>query len=380
MDQQQFGNIKSSTTTHCRVDLLDYIYRNIEKRKTSVPLTFVDFRKAFHLVHHTTVITKAINLQLYPSLVSWLSNFLSHRSQVVRHQGATSPPQHLTCGVPKGTRMGSLCFVMLINDAMTDTSARWKYVDNTTLAATINNDNPDYSHLQLLHDRLHTWTTDNKVTLNTNKTTVMHIHTSSDTVPPPCVSIDGRPLQVVQSVKLLGLTIDNKLTCCQHVSSLITSATYRLHLLRRLKKLETPVRELASVYSTFILPRLTYASPTWSSSLNAIQHRQLERVQKRAVRLIPSRDRLHNLPGGPPRPAPHHPSGPPPTPPPAIRHQATPPPTTQNFARPSSSPSPPQCPTPQQAAPHTSAQRQIQEKCNTNNSENPQHIGTLLLG
>ncbi|XP_050721171.1 uncharacterized protein LOC127001045 [Eriocheir sinensis] len=113
MDQQQFGNIKSSSTTHCLIDLLDYVYRNLEKRKTSVALTFVDFRKAFDLVHHTTVITKAI-------------------------------------------------------------------------------------------------------------------------------------------------------------SSLIKSVTYQLHLLRRLKKLGTPARELASVYSTFILPRLTYASPAWSSSLNAI--------------------------------------------------------------------------------------------------------------
>ncbi|XP_050706155.1 uncharacterized protein LOC126991430 [Eriocheir sinensis] len=147
MDQQQFGNIKSSSTTHCLVDLLDYIYRNLEKRKTSVALTFVDLRKAFDLVHHTTVITKVIKLHLHPSLVSWLSNFLSHRSQVVRHHEATSPPQHLTCRSPQGTRMGPLCFLMLENDAMTDTSARWKYVDDTTLATTINNDNPDYSHL-----------------------------------------------------------------------------------------------------------------------------------------------------------------------------------------------------------------------------------------
>ena len=286
MDQQQLGNIKSSSTTHCLIDLLDYVYRNLEKRKTSVALAFVDFRKAFDLVHHTTVITKAITLQLPPGLVSWLSDFLSHRSQVVRHQGATSPPQYLTCGVPQGTRMGPLCFLMLINDAMTDTSARWKYVDDTTLATTVDNTNPDYSQLQLLLDHLHTWTTANKVTLNTNKTTVMHIHTSSAPLPPPSVSIDGRPLQVVHSTKLLGITIDDKLTWAPHVSSLISSATYRLHLLRRLKKLGTPPRELASVFSIFILPRLTYASPAWSSSLNATQRKQLERVQKRAVRLI----------------------------------------------------------------------------------------------
>ncbi|MPC48770.1 hypothetical protein E2C01_042552 [Portunus trituberculatus] len=90
MDQQQFRNIKSSSTTHCHVDFLDYIYRNLEKRKASVILAFIDFRRAFYLVHHTNVITKTINLQLHSNLVSLLSDFLSHRSQVVRHWGTTS--------------------------------------------------------------------------------------------------------------------------------------------------------------------------------------------------------------------------------------------------------------------------------------------------
>ncbi|MPC43980.1 hypothetical protein E2C01_037640 [Portunus trituberculatus] len=98
MDQQLFGNIKSFSSTHCLIDLLNYVYRNLEKRKTSVALAFVNFQKAFDLFHHTTVIAKAINLQVHPILVSWFSDILSH-SQVVRHQGATCPLQYITCGV-----------------------------------------------------------------------------------------------------------------------------------------------------------------------------------------------------------------------------------------------------------------------------------------
>ena len=72
----------------------------------------------------------------------------------------------------------------------------------------------------------------------------------------------------------------------QNVSSLIKSAIYYLFLLRRLKKLRTPSRELVNIYSMFMLPKLLYASPAWLSSLSLIQHHQLEQVQKRAVRLI----------------------------------------------------------------------------------------------
>ncbi|MPC24980.1 hypothetical protein E2C01_018075 [Portunus trituberculatus] len=100
------------------------------------------------------------------------------------------------------------------------------------------------------------------------------------------VTIDGRAFQVVRSAKLLSLTID-KLT--------------HIHLLGRLKKLGTPSRELASVYSIFILPRLTSASPAWSSSLTATKQNQLERVQKKGGMTGPG-DRLHHLPGGPPHP------------------------------------------------------------------------------
>lgn len=87
-----------------------------------VALTFVDLRKAFDPVHLTTVITKATNLQLHSSLMSCLSDFLFHRSHV--HQGANWHYHYLTIGVPQGTRMTLLCFLMLINDAMTYISLR----------------------------------------------------------------------------------------------------------------------------------------------------------------------------------------------------------------------------------------------------------------
>ena len=71
--------MKSSSTTHCLVSFLDVIHNHLEKRNTSLAIVFVDFRKAFDLVDHTVVITKAIGLGLHPSLVAWLADFLSVR-------------------------------------------------------------------------------------------------------------------------------------------------------------------------------------------------------------------------------------------------------------------------------------------------------------
>ncbi|XP_063854348.1 uncharacterized protein LOC135096624 isoform X4 [Scylla paramamosain] len=85
---------------------------------------------------------------------------------------------------------------------------------------------------------------------------------------------------------LLGVTVDDQLTWKQHVASTVRSATYKLYMMRRLRSLGTLTDELRGVCLTFILPKLMYASPAWSSSLTHTQQLQLERVQKRACRVI----------------------------------------------------------------------------------------------
>ena len=286
IDPRQFGNVKKSSTTHYLISFLDFIYRNLEQRKTSVAVTFIDFKKAFDLVDHTAVIDSALHLGLPPPLVAWLADFLTDRHQVVRYQGCVSAVQHLTCGVPQGTKMGPLCFLIIINDALRDTPHRWKYVDDCTVGIPVVNTDLNYTPLQDTLDRLHAWTVQNKVTINHNKTVVMHFHTSGDDLAPPQLTIDGLPLQVVQTTKLLGITIDSKLTWKDNTTNIVRAASYKLYMLRRLRSLGARSEDLLTIYTSFILPKLMYASPAWASSLTITQQRQLERVQKRACRTI----------------------------------------------------------------------------------------------
>ena len=85
IDMQQYGNVKATSTTHYLISLLDYIYTNLEKRKTSVVTTFIDLSKTFDLVDHTAVIRKATTIGLSEGLISWLSDFLTDRRQAVRY-------------------------------------------------------------------------------------------------------------------------------------------------------------------------------------------------------------------------------------------------------------------------------------------------------
>ena len=170
--------------------------------------------------------------------------------------------------------------------ALVHTPHRWKYVDDCTVGIPVNNKSADYSPLQTTLDHLQVWTEANNMTINHSKTVVMHVCTSAASVPPPQVSVGSHYLQVVPTSKLLGVTIDNQLNWKQHVSTMVRSASYKLFMLRRLSSLGAPADALKVVYTTFILPKLMYASPAWSSSLSLTQQLQLERVQKRACRTI----------------------------------------------------------------------------------------------
>ncbi|XP_063855765.1 uncharacterized protein LOC135097707 [Scylla paramamosain] len=116
--------------------------------------------------------------------------------------------------------MGPLCFLLLINDALTDTPPRWKYVDDCTVGIPVSTKNPDYSPLQAILERLQTWTEESRMTINHSKTVVMHFCTSSVPVPPPRLTVGPHPLQVVPMCQASrshgGRPADLEAACRQH--------------------------------------------------------------------------------------------------------------------------------------------------------------------
>ncbi|XP_076068397.1 uncharacterized protein LOC143040843 [Oratosquilla oratoria] len=158
--------------------------------------------------------------------------------------------------------MGPLCFLMLINDALADSFHHWKYFDDSTVGIIVAKKIPDYSPLQATLDKLQAWATDNYVTTKSTKTVTMHFCTSKKDVLAPNVTISTQPLQVVKSTKLLGVTNDDQLDWKQHVTNTVRATSYRLYMLRSLRSLGTPEKELKNIYSTlFRLNSTMYLQP-----------------------------------------------------------------------------------------------------------------------
>ena len=135
LDVKQFGSRPGRSTTHCLVDIVNFLTKQADKLGTTSTLVTTDFSKAFYKVDHTVVISKLIHLVSCPSLVPWISNFLTGRTQCVRYQGVMSTWAPVNAGVPQGTRLGPILFLVLINDALASSNLEhWKYVDDMTLA------------------------------------------------------------------------------------------------------------------------------------------------------------------------------------------------------------------------------------------------------
>jgi len=122
--------------------------------------------------------------------------------------------------------------------------------------------------------------------LNPGKCKAVHVCFSRTPPPPPPLTIHDHKLEVVSVAKCLGVTFQGDLGWGTHVSDITKKGGQRLYLLCRLRQFNVPVEDLVTVYTCFIRPVLEYAAPVWHPGLTNTQHKKIERIQRRATRII----------------------------------------------------------------------------------------------
>ena len=186
-------------------------------------------------------------------------------------------------GVPQGTKLGPWLFLVMINDLDTPVNV-WKYVDDTSYSEIVTKDS--VSKLQEVVDDLSRQASIDGFQLNEAKCKELRIGFSNNNYDFEPLVLNGKPLELVASAKLLGMIISHDLKWNMHTSELSRKCSSRLYFLRQLKRSGVALSELVLFYVTCIRPVLEYASPVFHRSLTNYISEDLELIQRRALRII----------------------------------------------------------------------------------------------
>ena len=280
-DKKQFGAIKGRSTSHALVDIMHKWHKALDERN-AIRVVFIDYAKAFDHVDHLTVIEKLAVLGAPTIILHWIHSFLMDRQQRVKIGNVFSDWASPNGGMPQGTYLGPYVFLTMIDDLKSPLELH-KFVDDCTLSEILNKSGT--SIMQQAINSVDSWSSQNHMNINTKKTKEMLIG-SIQKNPPPLLQIDGQPVERVTSYKLLGLQVTDSLQWNEHVSSLCSRAAQRLHFLQQLKRAAMTSDDLLYYYQSVVRPVTEYACAVWHTSLTQEQTRQLEAIQKRAMKII----------------------------------------------------------------------------------------------
>lgn len=247
---------------------------------------FLDFRKAFDTVSHNKLLYK-LNLVLQnPKLISWISSYITGRLQMVSFNQHCSGRVSVSSGVPQGSVLGPLFFLIFINDIVDGIPVKIKlYADDCILYCEVKNSN-DQLLLNQAFEKVMSWCESWQMCLNLEKTVAMKI-TRKKTPLTYYYGYKNNYLSEVTEYKYLGLLITSDLRWNKHIDQVIAHTQRKLFFLRRALKLSTPTVRLLA-YKSVILPGLDYAAIIWDPYTKT-NIDKLESIQKRAVRFIYNR-------------------------------------------------------------------------------------------
>lgn len=281
LDNCQFGCRKHQSTVHALTAILHTWMSSLDSGD-SVRTVFVDFRKAFDLVNHNILFSKLIKHNVPHFLLRWFGSYLTGRQQRVRTSQSLSFWKELKGGMPQGSWLGPLSFLVLINDLSTGCPVH-KYVDDTTLTELL----PKHAKTEMstFLSNLLSWANENDMEINTTKTKEMILGPLARSNL-PFLSTPTGTIERVTSFKLLGLQIDASLSWANHTTIIIQKASRRLYFLKQLKRAGLATHHLLDFYIAVIRPVLEYCAPVWHYALTKAQTQELEAIQKRAIHII----------------------------------------------------------------------------------------------
>ena len=293
----QFGFRKGLSTVNSIIGLTEKIYDALNNRNHSANI-FVDFRKAFDTVNHAILISKLRCYGVRGLALKYVHSYLTDRRQCVRVGSCLSTEKSVNMGVPQGSLLGPLLFLMYVNDVSncSELLSTVLYADDTCFSLA----HPDFDVLQQRVnaeiEKFRCWTLVNRLSVNLDKTYSMLVtNRRGYGTKELSVSFGGQKLESTVSYKYLGVILDNRMNYSEHIGSICSKLSRSIGILYKLKPV-LPCCTLLSLYYSLIYPYIIYCNEVWGGTSGCHLNRLIV-LQKRAVRIITGADYLaHTAP------------------------------------------------------------------------------------
>ena len=257
-----------------------------------VDTVFFDFRKVFDSVPHKRLLLKLERLGVSRNVLKWISSFLSNRQQRVVINGQSSEWTDVSSGVPQGSVLGPLLFIMFVNDLPDEVKSYCKlFADDAKLYKDLQN-HEDFETFQNDLNKLCQWTIKWLMLFYVAKCKVMHIGRDNLRFEYEVTDNEGntKVLKSVEIEKDLGVYVQENLKFDKHISLTVNRANRLVGLIKRAFSY-LDEETLLVLYKTLIRPILDYGNTIWFPTLNK-DIRAVENVQRRLTRLLPELSHL----------------------------------------------------------------------------------------
>ena len=260
--KKQSGFRPGDSTTNQLLDLIDTIHQSFDASPTlEVRAVFMDISKAFDKVWHKGLIFKLKQNGISGSLLELFKDYLSNRKQRVVLNGTAANFNDVLSGVPQGSVLGPLLFLIYINDLEINIKSQIRFfADDTMLYSIVKNPNISASELNQDLEIIHQWAYQWKMEFNPDPTKqATELLFSYKKKPPnhPPLFFNGNIVTKVDEHKHLGLILDKKLTFKSHIIEKISKAKKLVGIIKNLSKF-LPVKTLLLIYKSLLRPHLDY--------------------------------------------------------------------------------------------------------------------------
>ena len=280
----QFGFRKNMGTEAALANYIDHLQTNLNKGDPSISI-FLDLSKAFDVMDHKILETKLYHYGFRGKFLEFILSFIKDRQYFVHINGKNSDIKTVNIGVPQGSTLGPLLFLIYIND-MTNCSTKLfltQFADDSTITySTVDLDLTEQT-IKEEFEKVLEWLAANKLIINLSKTQLM-VFTNTPRTRTVTITVNNQTIEEVAETKFLGVILDNKLCWDAHIKHISQKMSKSVSILKMLKY-TFPIRALKTLYYSLIYPYYNYCNIIWGSAANS-HLKSLILMQKKCIRNI----------------------------------------------------------------------------------------------